>query len=42
MKEIIVISLENEMDLVLAHRRSMQVGEQLGLTVANHICNGSI
>jgi signal transduction histidine kinase len=34
MKEIIVISLENEMDLVLAHRRSMQVGEQLGLTVA--------
>ena len=34
MKEIIDISLENEMDLVLAHRRSMQVGEQLGLTVA--------
>jgi len=34
MKEILDISLENEMDLVLAHRRSMQVGEQLGLTVA--------
>ncbi|MBB6270558.1 signal transduction histidine kinase [Pedobacter cryoconitis] len=34
MKEIIDISLENEMDLVLAHRRSLQVGEQLGLTVA--------
>lgn len=34
MKEILEISLENEMDLVLAHRRSMQVGEQIGLTVA--------
>jgi signal transduction histidine kinase len=34
MKEILLISLENEMDLVLAHRRSMQVGELLGLTVA--------
>ncbi|KLT63855.1 sensor histidine kinase [Pedobacter sp. BMA] len=34
MKEVLDISLENEMDLVLAHRRSMQVGEQLGLTVA--------
>lgn len=34
MKEILNISLENEMDLVLAHRRSMQVGEQIGLTVA--------
>nr|WP_199156758.1 sensor histidine kinase [Pedobacter sp. ASV2] len=34
MKEIIGISLENEMDLVLAHRRSMQIGEQLGLTIA--------
>jgi len=34
MKGILDISLENEMDLVLAHRRSMQVGEQLGLTVA--------
>ncbi|QPH40608.1 sensor histidine kinase [Pedobacter endophyticus] len=34
MKEIIGISLENEMDLILAHKRTMQVGEQLGLTVA--------
>lgn len=34
MKEIIHISLENEMDLVLAHRRTMQVGEQIGLTIA--------
>jgi len=34
MKEIISISLENEMDLVLAHRRALQVGEKLGLTVA--------
>jgi len=34
MKEIISISLENEMDLIIAHRRSMQVGEQVGLTVA--------
>jgi signal transduction histidine kinase len=34
MIEIIDISLENEMDLVLAHRRSMQVGEQLGLTIS--------
>jgi len=34
MREIIGITLENEMDLVLAHKRSMQIGEQLGLTVA--------
>lgn len=34
MKDIIDISLENEMDLVIAHRRSLQVGEQLGLTIA--------
>lgn len=34
MEQIIDISLENEMDLVLAHRRSLQVGEKLGLTVA--------
>lgn len=34
MLEIIKISLENEMDLILAHKRTMQVGEQLGLTVA--------
>jgi len=32
MKEIIGIFLENEMDLILAHKRTMQVGEQLGLT----------
>ena len=34
MTEIVVISLENEMDLVLAHKRSMKVAEKLGLTVA--------
>jgi len=34
MREIIGITLENEMDLILAHKRSMQIGEQLGLTVA--------
>ena len=34
MKQIVGISLENEMDLILAHKRTMQVGEQLGLTVA--------
>ncbi|RZM28218.1 MAG: sensor histidine kinase, partial [Pedobacter sp.] len=34
MTEIINITLENEMDLVLAHRRSMAVGESIGLTVA--------
>jgi signal transduction histidine kinase len=34
MIEIITISLENEMDLVLAHKRSMRVAEKLGLTVA--------
>jgi len=32
--EIVVISLENEMDLVLAHRRSMRVAERLGLTIS--------
>ncbi|WP_443947009.1 sensor histidine kinase [Pedobacter sp. AW1-32] len=32
--EIVVISLENEMDLVLAHRRSMRVAERLGLTTS--------
>ncbi|MBK0379709.1 ATP-binding protein [Mucilaginibacter segetis] len=34
MIEVISISLENEMDLVLAHKRSMKVAEKLGLTVA--------
>ncbi len=31
---IIDISLENEMDLVLAHKRSMKVAEKIGLTTA--------
>jgi signal transduction histidine kinase len=31
---IINISLENEMDLVLAHKRSMKVAEKVGLTTA--------
>ena len=31
MKEIIVFNLENDQDLVLAHRRSMQLGEMCGL-----------
>lgn len=34
MTDVVHISLENEMDLVLAHRRSMRVAEKLGLTVA--------
>ncbi|MCC8425565.1 sensor histidine kinase [Mucilaginibacter sp. UR6-11] len=34
MIKVVSISLENEMDLVLAHKRSMKVAEQLGLTVA--------
>lgn len=34
MTEIIALSLENEMDLVLAHKRSMKVAEKLGLTIA--------
>ncbi len=34
MKQVVTISLENEMDLVLAHRRSMKVAEQLGLSAA--------
>lgn len=34
MIEIINISLENEMDLVLAHKRSMKVAESVGLTNA--------
>src|ERR1700761_5869287 len=34
MINIVAISLENEMDLVLAHKRSMKVAERLGLTVA--------
>jgi PAS domain S-box-containing protein len=31
MKEIIVFNLENDQDLVLGHRRSMQLGEMCGL-----------
>lgn len=31
---VVTISLENEMDLVLAHKRSMRVAERLGLTTA--------
>ncbi|RZK39849.1 MAG: HAMP domain-containing histidine kinase [Pedobacter sp.] len=34
MIKVLEISLENEMDLVLAHKRSMRVGEKLGLTLA--------
>src|ERR1700744_4758839 len=34
MIKVVSISLENEMDLVLAHKRSMKVAEKLGLTVA--------
>ena len=34
MIKVISISLENEMDLVLAHKRSMKVAERLGLTIA--------
>jgi signal transduction histidine kinase len=34
MIKVVTISLENEMDLVLAHKRSMKVAEQLGLTMA--------
>jgi signal transduction histidine kinase len=34
MINVVSISLENEMDLVLAHKRSMRVAEQLGLTTA--------
>jgi len=34
MIKILTISLENQMDLVLAHKRSMKVAEKLGLTIA--------
>jgi signal transduction histidine kinase len=34
MIQVIAISLENEMDLILAHKRSMRVAEKIGLTVA--------
>lgn len=34
MTEIVNLTLENEMDLVLAHKRSMKVAEKLGLTIA--------
>src|SRR6478735_12494240 len=34
MKEVVNMSLENDMDLVLAHKKSMKVAERLGLTIA--------
>lgn len=34
MIKIVQISLENEMDLILAHKRSRKVAEKLGLTIA--------
>jgi signal transduction histidine kinase len=34
MIKVLAISLENEMDLVLAHKRSMKVAEMLGLTLS--------
>lgn len=34
MIEVVTISLENEMDLVLAHKRTMKVAERLGLTLS--------
>src|SRR5579862_4078732 len=34
MIKVVIISLENEMDLVLAHKRSMKIAERLGLTTA--------
>jgi signal transduction histidine kinase len=34
MIKVVSISLENDMDLVLAHKRSMRVAEKLGLTTA--------
>src|ERR1700744_6335925 len=34
MINVVSITLENEMDLVLAHKRSMKVAERLGLTIA--------
>lgn len=34
MKQVITLSLENEMDLVLAHKRSLKVAEKLGLSAA--------
>ncbi|GAB3933910.1 sensor histidine kinase [Mucilaginibacter myungsuensis] len=34
MTVVVIITLENEMDLVLAHKRSMKVAEKVGLTTA--------
>lgn len=34
MTKVVEVSLENEMDLVLAHKWSMKVAERLGLTIA--------
>ncbi|MNK18773.1 Alkaline phosphatase synthesis sensor protein PhoR [compost metagenome] len=34
MKDVVSITLENEMDLILAHKRTMKVAEKIGLTTA--------
>lgn len=34
MKDVVSITLENEMDLILAHKRTMKVAERIGLTTA--------
>lgn len=34
MKDVVSITLENEMDLILAHKRTMKVAEKTGLTTA--------
>ncbi|TCN60099.1 PAS domain S-box protein [Flavobacterium circumlabens] len=34
MKEILKINLDNEMDLILAHKRSMKIGEMCGMPVS--------
>jgi hypothetical protein len=33
MHELTKVTLENEMDLILAHRRSMKLGEMAGLSL---------
>ncbi|MDP5200311.1 ATP-binding protein [Flavobacterium sp. DG2-3] len=35
MEEIVKISLDNEMDLILAHKRSMKIAEMCGLPIAS-------
>ena len=34
MKELVKVNLENEMDLILAHRRSMKLSELCGLSLS--------